>query len=97
MPKQWYVYIIRCIDNTLYTGITTDVERRLQEHSKQGLLSAKYLRGKSPLKLVFQLEIPSRSCALKLEHQIKHLSKADKETLIKDPSKLHILLICQER
>ncbi len=96
MLKQWYVYIIRCADSTLYTGITTDVQRRLQEHTAGTKLAAKYVRGKQPLKLVFQLAVSDRGTASKIERKIKQLSKEQKENLIQDPSKQHMLLICQE-
>jgi putative endonuclease len=86
MPNSWYVYIIRCSDNSLYTGITTDVSRRLLEHQSQGNKTAKYLRGKSPLKLVLQLEVADQSAALKIEQKIKRLSKSEKEELIKQSS-----------
>jgi len=76
----WLLYLIRCKDGTLYTGITTDVDRRFAEH--QSGKGAKYLRGKAPLTLVFQQKIGSRSAALKAEASIKKLSKADKETII---------------
>jgi putative endonuclease len=83
MPKLyiWYVYIFRCVDNTLYTGVTTDVTRRLQEHNAQGSKTAKYLRGKNPLQLVFQLQVADKCTALKIEHKIKALSKVQKELL----------------
>jgi len=76
----WFLYLIRCKDGALYTGITTDVDRRFAEH--QSGKGAKYLRGKAPLTLVFQQKIGSRSAALKAEASIKQLSKADKETII---------------
>jgi len=76
----WFLYLIRCKDGTLYTGITTDVDRRFAEH--QTGKGAKYLRGKAPLTLVFQQKIGSRSAALKTEALIKKLSKTDKETII---------------
>jgi len=76
----WFLYLIRCKDGALYTGITTDVDRRFAEH--QSGKGAKYLRGKAPLTLVFQQKIGSRSAALKAEASIKKLSKADKETII---------------
>lgn len=79
---KWFVYIIRCADDTLYTGITTDLTRRMREHNAQGRLTAKYLRGKAPLKLVFQLEAQNKSTALQKEIQIKKLSKQQKEQLI---------------
>ena len=77
----WYLYLVRCRDGALYTGITTDVERRFAEH--QAGKGAKYLRGKAPLTLVFQQIIGARSAALMAEASIKKLSKADKETMIK--------------
>lgn len=94
MLKQWFVYIIRCADDTLYTGITTDVQRRLLEHTAGGKLSAKYVRGKQPLKLVFQLAVSDRGTASKIERKIKQLSKDQKENIIQDPSKQYTLLVC---
>jgi len=76
----WFLYLIRCNDGALYTGISTDVDRRLAEH--QSGKGAKYLRGKAPLTLAFQQEMGSRSSALIAEASIKKLSKADKELII---------------
>ncbi len=83
-PALWFVYILRCGDNSLYTGITVDVERRLREHSGELGLNkgAKSLRGKLPLLLVFSTPQNSRSAALRLEYKIKQLSKAKKEALV---------------
>lgn len=76
----WYVYILRCGDGTLYTGVTDNVPRRLAAHrSGKG---AKYTRGRGPLELVYQEETPDKSSALKREIAIKRLSRAEKETLI---------------
>lgn len=72
--------MIRCKGNKLYTGITTDVQRRFSEH--QAGKGAKFLRGKAPLELVYQTKVGSHSDALKYEHQTKKLSKAEKEALI---------------
>jgi putative endonuclease len=80
--KTWYLYIIRCGDNSLYTGVATDVRRRFREHSEQGRLCAKYLRGKAPLQLVFKRRIGPRGYALSFEYKVKQLSKVDKELLI---------------
>ena len=79
---MWHLYIIRCSDASLYTGITTDVERRFNEHAGQGKLCAKYLRGKDPLVLVFTAEAGRRSEALQLEARVKRLAKADKERIV---------------
>ena len=78
----WFVYMARCADGTLYTGITTDVVRRLAEHSgsKTG---ARSLRGKGPLQLVWQCEVADRSSASKLEAALKRRSKADKERIVR--------------
>lgn len=78
--SHWFVYIIRCHDNSLYTGITTDVERRFQQHvSGKG---AKYFYGRRPQKVVLQETLASKSEALKREIEIKKLSKQEKERLI---------------
>ena len=76
MDKTWKLYILRCGDGTLYTGITTDVERRLEEHgSGKG---AKYTRGRAPLKLVYSEICGDHSTALKREAEIKKLSREEK-------------------
>lgn len=77
---SWFVYMLRCGDGTLYTGVTDDVERRLAAHrSGRG---AKYTRGRGPLELVYQEEVPDKSAALRREYQIKQLPKQEKEGLI---------------
>ena len=84
MEDSWYVYILRCGDGTLYTGITMDVQRRLQMHrSGKG---AKYTRGRQPLELVYREACEDHSQALKREWQIKQLPRAEKEKLIKKES-----------
>ena len=77
---MWYLYILRCGDGTLYTGITTDVERRLEEH-RQGR-GAKYTRGRGPLELAYQEECGTHSEALKREYAVKQLTREEKEDLI---------------
>jgi len=79
--KVWYVYIVRCSDNSLYCGITTDLARRVSEHntSKKG---AKYTRSRRPVRLAWNITSSCRSAASKLEHKIKKLPKIDKENLI---------------
>ncbi len=76
----WHLYLIRCADGSLYTGITTDVARRLEEHrSNRG---ARRLRGRGPLELVYSRPVGDRSRALRLEHRVKRLTRAAKEALI---------------
>lgn len=79
----WHLYLIRCHDGSLYTGITTDVARRFAEHQGNKSTGAKYLRGREPLVLVFQKKLGSRSLALGVESKVKKLSKAKKEELIR--------------
>ena len=77
---MWYLYILRCGDGTLYTGITTDVERRLEAH-RQGR-GAKYTRGRGPLELAYQEKCETHSEALKREYAVKQLTREEKEDLI---------------
>jgi len=78
----WSVYMIRCGDGTLYTGIAKDVDRRFLEHLGQGPKSAKYVRGRLPLELVFRCDVGSRSEASKEELRIKSLSRQAKLELV---------------
>ena len=77
----WYVYILRCGDGTLYTGITDDIPRRLAAH--RAGKGAKYTRGRGPLELVYTEQLPDKSAALRREIEIKRLRRAEKERLIK--------------
>ena len=80
MEQTWYLYILRCKDGTLYTGITTDVEKRLEAHrSGKG---AKYTRGRTPLELVYRETCGSHSEALKRELEVKKLSREEKLSLL---------------
>ena len=79
--KNWFVYILRCSDNTLYTGITTDIERRLAEHNSEKSVT-RYTRARQPVELMYQENAESRSDAGKREVQLKKLKKAEKELLI---------------
>lgn len=75
-----YVYILRCRDNTYYTGYTVDVDRRLQEH--QNGLASKYTRGRTPVELVYREELPTKSAAMQRELQLKSLTRAAKQKII---------------
>ena len=77
---MYFVYILECEDNTLYTGITTDVERRFKEHS-EGKGGA-YTRAKKVKKILYTEEYKDRSSALKREHEIKSWSRKEKRALI---------------
>lgn len=92
--KTWYLYLIRCADGSLYTGITTDVSRRLSEHA-QGR-GARRLRGRGPLALVFSQAVGDHSRALSIEHQVKRLRRAQKERLVSGQLQL-AQMVPQER
>lgn len=77
---MWFVYLLRCSDGSLYTGISTDVARRIKTHNSGK--GAKYTRAHGPARLVWQCYAGSQSRALRLEHRIKQYSRAQKEKLI---------------
>ena len=79
---NWSVYILRCGDDSLYTGVAIDVARRFDEHESQGPKAAKYVRGRLPLELVYTRVIGTRSEAQKEEWRIKRLSRTQKEALL---------------
>ena len=81
-PTPWSVYLVRCGDGSLYTGIANDVARRFEEHREGERKCAKYLRGRGPLRLVFERRIGERGLALSVESSIKRLSRERKEALI---------------
>lgn len=83
MKSTYYIYILACVDGSLYTGIATDVERRLTEHNSS-VNGAKYTKSRRPVSLVYQEKCKNRSEALKREYEIKQLSRQQKLTLIKD-------------
>ena len=77
---SWFVYLLRCSDNSLYCGITTDLDRRLEAHSAGA--AARYTRSRLPVQLVWFSEKPNKSEALKEEYRIKRLQKDEKELLV---------------
>ncbi len=85
LPEKWFVYIVRCSDGTLYTGVTTDINRRLREHNgivgtaKKG---AKYTKIRRPVDLVYQELAVSRSAAQRRESIIKKLPRSEKEKML---------------
>jgi predicted GIY-YIG superfamily endonuclease len=76
----WYVYIVRCADDTLYTGATNDVDRRIATHNASR--GAKYTRTRLPVVEVYRERCPNKSAALSREQHIKHLSRSQKLALI---------------
>ncbi|NLQ16885.1 GIY-YIG nuclease family protein [Marinomonas sp. M1K-6] len=90
--NEWSLYMIKTRLNTLYTGISTNVERRFKEHSGGSKRAARYLKGKGPLELVWQQTVGSKSQALVLEGQIKKLNRRQKLSLIEGGIVLKSLL-----
>ena len=78
----WYVYILECNDNTLYTGVTTNLERRLHEHNTNNARCARYVKSRRPARLVYWENQPDRSEAIKRESAIKKFKKKKKLSLI---------------
>lgn len=84
---NWYLYLVQCSDKSksLYTGITNDLEKRIQQHNGLSKIpGAKYTRARRPVKLVYSEKLDSRSDALKREIQVKKFSRIQKEKLIKN-------------
>ncbi len=87
--------MIRCGDNSLYTGITNDVPKRFEVHQSGSVKAAKYTRNRHPLQLVFSAEIGDRSAASRAEYRLKKLSKRNKELLIRGKTSLSNLGIIE--
>jgi predicted GIY-YIG superfamily endonuclease len=90
---RWHVYLVRCGDGTLYTGVATDVTRRLEEHRRGEGKGAKYLRGRGPLQLVLEKTVGARGVALSVESRIKKLRRAQKEELITRAGKIDEMIV----
>ena len=89
---MYYIYMLRCKDDSIYTGITTDLDRRMKEHFGAGEKSAKYTRSQVALKLEAAWQTENKALASKLEYWIKQLSKAQKEILIKDDTRMDSIM-----
>lgn len=80
--KNWTVYMLCCADGSFYTGITTDLDRRLREHNTGNRLASAYTRSRRPVRVVYQETRPGRSAAQKREAQLKQLSREEKQKLL---------------
>ena len=80
--KHWHVYMVRCADGTLYTGVAIDVARRVAEHNGARANGARYTRARRPVKLVYRERAANRSAACKREYRLKQLSRREKLALI---------------
>ena len=79
--NDWFVYIVSCADDTFYTGITKDVERRIREHNEDNKLASKYTKSRRPVMLMYYEVCASRSSASKREYEIKCMTRKEKEYL----------------
>ena len=82
----WSIYMVRRKDKKIYTGITVDVTRRLEEHQGAGTKGAKFLRGRGPLELLVVMPVGNRGDALRVEQRVKRLSRSRKEDIIREPA-----------
>jgi putative endonuclease len=81
VPERWWVYLLRCGDGSLYTGITNDLEKRATRHNAGK--ASRYTRSRLPVELVYREEQPDRSAASKREAALKKLTRVEKETLVR--------------
>ncbi len=81
--SQWYVYMLLCSDGTYYSGVTTNLDRRIKEHNGEGAAGkgAKYTKARRPVHLAYSETVADRSMAQKREHSLRQLSRAEKEKL----------------
>jgi putative endonuclease len=78
---MWFVYVVRCSDKSLYTGVTTDAQRRIDQHNDGR--GARYTRSRGPVELVYLERARDRGAALRREHEIKRMRAADKQLLVR--------------
>lgn len=90
--SDWYLYLIRCRDGSLYTGISTNVIRRFHQHQGEGKSGSKYLKGRGPLTLVLWERLGDKTLALKVESKVKKLSKSNKEKLVALPKQVEAIV-----
>ena len=81
MTTRWFVYMVRCADDTLYTGVTTDIERRLHEHNGSAR-GARYTRSRRPVTMVWQEESENRAAACRREYEVRHYDRLKKLDLL---------------
>jgi len=96
LNKPWFLYVLRCSDNTLYTGVTTDYKRRLHEHNNTAR-GAKYTRSRRPSKIEFAAHYEERSSAMRAEHAFKQMSRKQKEDFISKKIWIGDLVEAKER
>jgi putative endonuclease len=85
---RWRIYLVRCADGTLYTGVAVDVVRRVAEHNGNSARGARYTRSRRPVVLVYQEQAANRSAACQREYRIKQMSRREKLALIATGSRI---------
>lgn len=91
--SQWTVYMLDCDGRALYTGVTTDVERRLREHRGGGAKAARYTRSRHALALAYRVEVPDKSLAMRIEYRLKRLPAAEKRAIAEND--VGLALLCE--
>lgn len=91
MSSVWFVYMIKTRLNTLYTGVTIDVERRLAEHASGSVKGARYLRGKGPLTMVWHKQVADKRQAMQVEYRLKRLPRATKDKIVAQRASLETI------
>lgn len=86
--SDWYVYMLDCDGRTLYTGVTTDVERRLREHRGGGARAARYTRSRRSMTLAYSAAVPGKSLAMRIEYRLKRLPAAEKRVIVRNGDSL---------
>lgn len=80
--NDWFVYVLRCSNGALYTGVTTDVSRRVREHVQKGRLSTRFTRAFAPVELVYSCRIGEKNLAYRIEYRMKKLTRDRKDIVI---------------
>lgn len=93
---MYYVYVLRCSDDSLYTGITPDLERRMRQHLGLVKGGARYTKLRPPKEMAALWTVPDKSAAAKAEYAIKHLTREDKQRLVNDPHAAEEILAREE-
>ena len=83
MAGDWYVYMVQCADDSLYTGVTTDVDRRIREHN-ESTRGARYTRSRRPVSLVWQERLTDRAAACRREYEVRQFDRRKKLSLLMD-------------
>jgi putative endonuclease len=90
--KDWFVYILLCSNGALYTGVTIDVQRRMNEHKADGRLSAHFTRAFAPVRLAYNCRVGAKSLAYRIEYRIKRLPRSKKDLIVANDFSINALI-----